>query len=60
MAPPQCRARRRKITANSGPTIWNRVTEIFRLLSNQWKVMETLSPQDFLAFRDKLGTLFGL
>lgn len=37
----------------------DRVTEIFRLLSNQWKVMETLSPQDFLAFRDKLGTSSG-
>jgi tryptophan 2,3-dioxygenase len=37
----------------------DRVTEIFRLLSNQWKVMETLAPQDFLAFRDKLGTSSG-
>ncbi len=36
-----------------------RVTEIFRLLANQWKVMETLAPQDFLAFRDKLGTSSG-
>ena len=36
-----------------------RVTEIFRLLSNQWKVMETLAPQDFLSFRDKLGTSSG-
>ncbi len=36
-----------------------RVTEIFRLLADQWKVMETLSPQDFLAFRDKLGTSSG-
>ena len=26
-----------------------RVSEIFRLLADQWKVMETLSPQDFLA-----------
>ena len=25
-----------------------RVSEIFRLLADQWKVMETLSPQDFL------------
>src|SRR6056300_812195 len=32
-----------------------RVSEIFRLLADQWKVMETLSPQDFLAFRDRLG-----
>ena len=37
----------------------DRVTEIFRLLSNQWKVMETLTPQGFLAFRDKLGTSSG-
>ena len=36
-----------------------RVTEIFRLLADQWKVMETLSPQDFLAFRHKLGTSSG-
>lgn len=36
-----------------------RVTEIFRLLADQWKVMETLSPQDFLAFRDRLGTSSG-
>ena len=36
-----------------------RVIEIFRLLSNQWKVMETLSPQGFLAFRDRLGTSSG-
>ncbi|MEC7112060.1 MAG: tryptophan 2,3-dioxygenase family protein, partial [Candidatus Thermoplasmatota archaeon] len=36
-----------------------RVIEIFRLLANQWKVMETLSPQGFLAFRDRLGTSSG-
>ena len=36
-----------------------RVIEIFRLLSNQWKVMETLSPQGFLAFRGRLGTSSG-
>ena len=36
-----------------------RVGEIFRLLADQWKVMETLSPQDFLAFRDRLGTSSG-
>ena len=36
-----------------------RVTEIFRLLANQWKVMETLTPQGFLAFRDELGTASG-
>ncbi|MBJ24453.1 MAG: tryptophan 2,3-dioxygenase [Euryarchaeota archaeon] len=37
----------------------NRVTEICRLMANQWKVMETLTPQDFLVFRDKLGTASG-
>jgi tryptophan 2,3-dioxygenase len=31
-----------------------RVTEIFRLTVEQFRVMETLTPQDFLAFRDKL------
>ena len=36
-----------------------RVTEIFRLLASQWKVMETLTPQGFLAFRDGLGTASG-
>ena len=36
-----------------------RCSEIFRLLAAQWKVMETLSPQDFLAFRDRLGTSSG-
>lgn len=36
-----------------------RIIEIFRLLANQWKVMETLSPQGFLAFRDRLGTSSG-
>lgn len=38
---------------------FERVIEIFRLLANQWKVMETLSPQGFLAFRDRLGTSSG-
>jgi tryptophan 2,3-dioxygenase len=37
----------------------DRVTEIFRLMANQWKVMETLTPQGFLAFRDGLGTASG-
>ncbi len=37
----------------------NRVTEICRLMANQWRVMETLTPQDFLVFRDKLGTASG-
>jgi tryptophan 2,3-dioxygenase len=31
-----------------------RVTEILELAVQQWAVMETLTPQDFLAFRDKL------
>lgn len=31
-----------------------RVTRIFELMVHQWSVMETLTPQDFLAFRDKL------
>jgi tryptophan 2,3-dioxygenase len=31
-----------------------RVTEILRLAVEQFRVMETLTPQDFLAFRDKL------
>src|SRR5262249_49496164 len=31
-----------------------RVTEILKLCVQQWHVMETLTPQDFLAFRDKL------
>ena len=36
-----------------------RCTEIFRLLTQQWTVMETLTPQDFLGFRDRLGTSSG-
>ncbi len=36
-----------------------RCSEIFRLMADQWKVMETLTPQDFLAFRDRLGTSSG-
>ena len=36
-----------------------RVTEVFNLMSQQWKVMETLTPQDFLSFRDRLGTSSG-
>ncbi len=36
-----------------------RVTSIFNLMSQQWKVMETLDPQDFLNFRDDLGTASG-
>lgn len=36
-----------------------RVTEIFRLMQSQWKVMETLTPQGFLDFRDELGTASG-
>ena len=50
------------VAESSIPTIVHhleRVSEIFRLLADQWKVMETLSPQDFLAFRDRLGTSSG-
>ncbi len=36
-----------------------RTTEIFRLMANQWSVLETLTPQGFLAFRDGLGTASG-
>ena len=36
-----------------------RCTEIFRHMANQWKIMETMTPQDFLAFRDGLGTASG-
>jgi tryptophan 2,3-dioxygenase len=36
-----------------------RVNEIFRLAVEQFRVMETLTPQDFLAFRSKLGTASG-
>ena len=36
-----------------------RTTEIFRLMANQWAVLETLTPQGFLAFRDGLGTASG-
>lgn len=36
-----------------------RITEIFRLMANQWGVLETLTPQGFLSFRDGLGTASG-
>ncbi len=36
-----------------------RTTEIFRLMANQWAVLETLTPQGFLAFRDGLGSASG-
>ena len=36
-----------------------RVIETFKLMAQQWKVMETLEPQDFLNFRDELGTASG-
>ena len=52
----------KKISEQSMPKIvrhLNRVTEVFDLMSQQWKVMETLSPQDFLSFRDRLGTSSG-
>jgi tryptophan 2,3-dioxygenase len=37
-----------------------RVNEILKLAIDQFRVMETLTPQDFLAFRSKLGTASGL
>tara|TARA_B100001027_G_C16264439_1_gene331170 strand:- start:522 stop:1454 length:933 start_codon:yes stop_codon:yes gene_type:complete len=37
----------------------DRVIGIFRLMSQQWRVMESLEPQDFLNFRDELGTASG-
>ena len=36
-----------------------RVIETFKLMSQQWRVMETLEPQDFLNFREELGTASG-
>jgi tryptophan 2,3-dioxygenase len=36
-----------------------RVHEIFRILVSQLTVLETMSPSDFLAFRDKLGSASG-
>ena len=36
-----------------------RVAEIFKLAVQQWAVVETLTPQDFLAFRDKLSPASG-
>ncbi len=36
-----------------------RTAEIFRLMAAQWTVLETLTPQGFLAFRDELGTASG-
>lgn len=36
-----------------------RVLEIFRLAAERFRVMETLTPQNFLAFRSKLGTASG-
>ena len=50
------------ISENSMPKIvhhLNRVSTVFGLMSQQWKVMETLTPQDFLSFRDRLGTSSG-
>tara|TARA_A100001234_G_C12617806_1_gene382373 strand:+ start:272 stop:1351 length:1080 start_codon:yes stop_codon:yes gene_type:complete len=37
----------------------SRTTEIFRLMADQWTVLETLTPQGFLNFRDGLGTASG-
>ena len=36
-----------------------RVNATLNLLVQQWRVMETLTPQDFLAFRDKLSPASG-
>ncbi len=36
-----------------------RINEIFKLAIDQFRVMETLTPQDFLTFRNKLGTASG-
>ena len=36
-----------------------RCVTLFDLMAQQWKVMETLTPQDFLSFRDRLGTSSG-
>lgn len=36
-----------------------RVSEILKLAVQQWAVMETLTPQDFLTFRDKLAPASG-
>jgi tryptophan 2,3-dioxygenase len=36
-----------------------RTTEIFKLMGAQWGVMETLTPQGFLSFRDGLGSASG-
>lgn len=36
-----------------------RINEILRLAAEQFRVVETLTPQDFLAFRTKLGTASG-
>src|SRR3982751_3504835 len=36
-----------------------RVSKVFQLLVDQFVVMETLTPQDFLAFRDKLTPASG-
>jgi len=36
-----------------------RTTQIFKLMETQWSVMETLTPQGFLAFRYGLGSASG-
>ena len=36
-----------------------RTTEIFKFMAVQWGVMETLTPQGFLSFRDGLGSASG-
>lgn len=37
----------------------NRLVEIFKLSARHFKLMETLTPQDFLVFRSELGTASG-
>lgn len=37
----------------------DRVTTIMKLMTHQWDVMQSLAPQEFLAFRDRLGTSSG-
>ena len=52
----------KEVSEQDIPTIVHhleRCAETFRLMAQQWKVMETLAPQDFLAFRDRLGTSSG-
>ena len=38
---------------------FSRCTSIMKLMAGQWDVMQTLSPQEFLSFRHRLGTSSG-